>query len=262
MKNEWNIKTHNQKQVKNTQLYISAILAVAGLIVIASQVIPLAKSYIDGKIQETRENIIAQPIPESYKTYIQEEFAYYDPGQSYFANLTQNIDGGIHYTYDPITKAQKEIVIDQEYKELLYLTIDNIGIEHIQISPNVESYDEKIYNSYLKNGLAHFKGTPLPGDGGNSFIYGHSAVASFFDNHKNLPETIFSKLDKVDIGQKVLVEKDDKILEYTIRSKKIVAPDDFTILQTQNNKETVTLMTCWPLGIGTKRLVVTAERDN
>ncbi len=262
MENEWNIKTRNQKQIKNTQLYMSAILAIAGLVIISSQVIPLAKSYIDGKIQETRENLIVQPIPESYKTYIQEEFAYYDPGQSYFANLTQNIDGETQYTYDPITKAQKEIVIDQEYNKLLYLTINNIDIKHIQISPNVESYDEKVYNSYLKNGLAHFKGTPLPGDGGNSFIYGHSAVASFFDNHKNLPETIFSKLDKVDIGQKVLVEKDDKILEYTIRSKKIVAPDDFTILQTQNNKETLTLMTCWPLGIGTKRLVVTAERDN
>jgi len=46
-----------------------------------------------------------------------------------------------------------------------------------------------------------------------------------------------------------------------VRKTKIVDPDDFDILNQQGDKETVTLMTCWPLGIGTKRLVVIAERD-
>ena len=262
MENQWDIETHNEKKIKSTQIYISLALAVVGLIVIASQVIPLTKSYIEGKIQETKADMLAEPIPESYKKFISEEFAYYDPGQSYFANLTQNLDGNIQYSYDPISKTQKEIQIDQTYNKLMYLTIDSIGIENIQISPNVESSNEEVYNSYLKDGLAHFQGTPLPGDGGNSFIYGHSAVSSFFDNHKNLPETIFSRLDGVDIGQSVKVEKEDEILEYTVRSKKIVDPEDFSILQTQNNKETVTMMTCWPLGIGTKRLIVVAERNN
>jgi LPXTG-site transpeptidase (sortase) family protein len=262
MENPWNIETHNEKKVKNTQIYISLGLAVIGLIVIASQVIPLTKSYIEGKIQETKEDMIAEPVPESYKTFIEEEFAYYDPGQSYFANLTQNLDRNIQYTYDPVTKQQKEITVNQTYNQLMYLTIGSIGIDSIQISPNVESQEEEVYNQYLKDGLAHFKGTPLPGDGGNSFIYGHSAVSSFFDNHKNLPETIFSRLDGIDIGQSVKVEKESEILEYTVRSKKIVDPEDFSILETQNNKETITMMTCWPLGIGTKRLIVVAERNN
>jgi LPXTG-site transpeptidase (sortase) family protein len=259
MENSWEINTENSNKIKKTQKYLSISFGVIGILVILSQVIPLTKSYIEGRIAETKKELIADPVPESYKTYIEEEFAYYDPGKSYFANLTNSIDD--QYTYDPTTNSQKKIVVDLEYANTMYLTIEDIGIEHIQISPNVESSDEKIYNQYLKNGLAHFRGTPLPGDGGNTFVYGHSAVESFFNAHKNLPETIFSRLDNVDIGQTVDVEKDGEILEYTVRNKKIVNPDDFSIMQAQGDKETITMMTCWPLGIGTKRLIVVAERD-
>ncbi len=67
-------------------------------------------------------------------------------------------------------------------------------------------------------------------------------------------------MDGIDIGQDVEIEKEGTILRYIVRSKKIVDPDDFTVLQTNRDKENITLMTCWPLGIGTKRLIITAER--
>jgi LPXTG-site transpeptidase (sortase) family protein len=214
-------------------------------------------------VEQKRVDVKVDPVPESYKKYIQEEFAYYDPGQSYFANLSQQLGdmqvSGV-YSYDPSTKSQKTVSIDKNYNRDMYITIESVGISDIKISPNVESTNEKVYNQYLKSGVAHFKGTPLPGDGGNSFIYGHSAVESFFSRHKDLPETIFSRLNDIDIGQKVVVKKDDKVLEYIVRNKKIVEPEDFTILEPMQNKETVTLMTCWPLGLGTKRLIVVAEK--
>ena len=259
---DWNIQTESQTKVKKTRIYISVVLAVIGLIIILSQVIPLAKSYIDGMIEQARADSKVEPVPESYQTYIESQLAYYDPGKSYFANLSQQL-GNVSDTqyYDPVTQTQKDIVIDKEYDKPMYIDIASIGISNIKISANVDSYNEKVYNQFLKQGLAHFKGTPLPGDGGNAFIYGHSAVESFFDSHQNLPETIFSRLGNIDIGQEVDIKKDEKILKYIVRSKKIVAPDDFSILESQNNKETITMMTCWPLGIGTKRLIVVAERQ-
>jgi len=259
---DWNIQTESQTKVKKTRIYISVVLAVIGLIIILSQVIPLAKSYIDGMIEQARADSKVEPVPESYQTYIESQLAYYDPGKSYFANLSQQL-GNVSDTqyYDPVTQTQKDIVIDKEYDKPMYIDIASIGISNIKISANVDSYNEKVYNQFLKQGLAHFKGTPLPGDGGNAFIYGHSAVESFFDGHQNLPETIFSRLGNIDIGQEVDIKKDEKILKYIVRSKKIVSPDDFSILESQNNKETITMMTCWPLGIGTKRLIVVAERQ-
>lgn len=261
--NNWNIQTENQKKIKKTRIWISILLAFTGLVIIGSQVVPLAKSYIDGIVDQVLVNLKVNPVPDSYKAYIEQQFAYYDPGKSYFANLSSEL-GSVSETsqyYDVTTQTQKNIVVDKDYDKLMYMTISSIGIDNIRITPNIDSYDEEVYNQYLKLGLAHFKGTPLPGDGGNSFIYGHSAVESFFSNHQNLPETIFSKLSNIDIGEEVDIKKDDNILKYIVRSKKIVSPEDFSILETQNNKETITMMTCWPLGIGTKRLIVVAERS-
>ena len=263
MDNHWNIEVENRQKEKKVRVITSLVLATAGLVIVASQVIPLTKSDVEGTVEQKRADIKVEPVPESYKKYIEDEFAYYDPGKSYFANLSEklgNLDLTNQYSYNPQTGAQTAVIVDKEYSKNMYLDIDSIGIKNLKISANVESENEKVYDQYLKTGVAHFRGTPLPGDGGNSFIYGHSAVEAFFSRHSNNPETIFSRLDDIDIGQKVTVKKDDKVLEYIVRNKKIVSPDDFTILQPVNNKETLTMMTCWPLGIGTKRLIVVAER--
>jgi len=263
MENTWNVQTHNDKKVRKVRIWISVILSLSGVIILASQVIPLTKSYVDGVVEQKRVDIKADPVPESYKKYIEKEFAYYDPGLSYFANLTQqlgDLDFSAHFSYNPDTQSQRKVSIDKTYKKDMHITIESVGIKNITITPNVESSRESVYNQYLKRGVAHFEGTPLPGDGGNSFIYGHSAVESFFSRNRDLPETIFSRLNDIDIGQKVVVNREDKVIEYIVRNKKIVEPDDFSILQPIYNKETITLMTCWPLGIGTKRLIVVAER--
>lgn len=263
MDEERKIKSESEKKILNTKKTLSWILGVFGLLIILSQSIPLLSSYVQGEMNILKQKLMKDPLPESYRQYIEDQFAYYDPGKSYFANLSKNAESlqydGL-FTYDPNTKNTKEVVVDIEYSQNMYITIPSIEIKDIRITPNVESSSEQIYDRFLKYGLAHFKGTPVPGDGGNSFIYGHSAVISFFNKHSNLPETIFTKLENIDIGDTVEIKKEDQTLSYVVRNKKIVSPDDFSILRTQGDKETVTLMTCWPLGVGTKRLVVVAER--
>lgn len=259
--NSWNINSIDKKKTQKTRLYIAGGAIIVGLGILASQVVPLSISFVKGKIQEYRDDVIASPVPEAYKQYIEDEFAYYDPGKSYFSNLSQNAQVlGAQTTYDPSTKSYKEIKIDREYSTPMYLTIESIGIQSVHITPNVESVDEEVYDRELKKGLAHFKGTPLPGDGGNSFIYGHSAVETFFTSHNRNPETIFTALEGIDIGDNVVVRRDDKDIQYIVRKKKIVDADDFSILKQQGDKETLTMMTCWPLGVGSKRLVVIAEK--
>jgi LPXTG-site transpeptidase (sortase) family protein len=263
MPKDWNIPEEQSKKVRKTKIVISVSLSIIGLLIILSQALPLTKSYIDGVIEQTRVKLMKNPVPNSYRTYIEEEFAYYDPSKNYFANLESSIEGltlSGKFTYDPFTNSTKEITIDSEYNNDMYIDIESVGIKDIIITPNVESTNEEIYDQYLKRGVAHFRGTPLPGDGGNSFIYGHSSVENFFSRHQNLPETIFTRLENIDIGEDVYINRDNQRLHYIVRKKKIVEATDFSILETQGDKETVTLMTCWPLGIGTKRLVVVAER--
>ncbi len=61
-----------------------------------------------------------------------------------------------------------------------------------------------------------------------------------------MPETIFTRLEDIDIGDMVEITKEEEIFKYIVRNKKIVSPEDFSILKTQGDKETVTLMTCCP----------------
>ncbi len=257
---EWNFETREKDQRRRLlklRFFFSITLGILGLVIIASQVFPLTNSFLQGKLLEKQSDNIATPLPDSYKQYIQGEFAYYDPGQDYFLNLTNQAKA--HSEQESFIG--KDIVIDTGYKKDMWIYIDSVNINKIKISSNVESYDEKVYNQYLKDGVAHFKGTPLPGDGGNSFIYGHSAINSFFRSHPDLPETIFTRLEQVDIGDVVKIEKDGNILSYTVRRKQIVEAEDFSILRSATSRETVTLMTCWPIGIGSKRLVLIAETN-
>lgn len=266
MDREWNIDKQSQEVPKNVKIIrgtIAVILAFIGFVLLFSQIVPLVSSYATGKIDEIKASRLVKPIPDAHKESILGAFAYYNPGESYFRNIARQL-GELtldqEYSYDPTTKQSKKIVIDKTYNKAMQISIPALNISKVKISSNVESYDEDVYNLKLKDGVAHFKGTPLPGDGGNSFIYGHSAVPSFFNRNQDLAETIFSKLEKVDIGAEVSVFKDGKELKYIVRKKKIVEPTDFSILKTQGDKETVTLMTCWPIGVPTKRLIVVGER--
>jgi sortase A len=251
-----------ETRIKNIRYIISSVFAISGIIILLSQLFPLGTSYLKGWVEKTRTEAMAAPVPQEYKDKNMKEFGY-DPGQSYFKNLLSN--SGLNYsgtaTYDPVTKQMREVVIDANYSSPMQISIPSLDINSIRLMPNVLSQDENVYNQILKNGIAHFKGTPLPGDGGNSFIYGHSSVPSFFNSNKNNPEVIFSKLENAEIGQQVSITKDGKELKYTIRQKKITEPNDLSILQPISGKETVTLMTCWPLGIGTNRLILVAERN-
>lgn len=259
---EWDqeIPNNNKNEITNIlRISISGILGLIGILIILSQIIPITKSFVQGRALQAPTGTILKPVPDSYKQYIQGEFAYNKPGGEYFYKLTKKAEEHYSSRIFPLEEEQKEIIINTEYKKDMALSIDSIGINRVNISSNVESQDENVYNQYLTRGLAHFKGTPLPGDHGNSFIYGHSAVTSFFNSHPDLPETIFTRLEKVDIGDIVKIYRDNKELQYTVRKKKIVDAHDFGIFEHKSRKETVTLMTCWPVGIGTKRLIVIGE---
>jgi len=265
-KREWNIINPQKREelaIQRVRYVLAGIFAVAGIVLLISQLFPLAGSFLLGVIPDLKDSLRINPIPDEYKEQL-ETTQIYDPGQSYFQNLLSQSGleyQGESYSYDPVTHSLRQIIIDESYSTPMKMDIESVEISSLRVSPNVNSYDKNIYNVSLKYGVAHFKGTPLPGDGGNSFIYGHSTVTSFLNSSPDNPEIAFSKLENVEVGDKVKITKDEKELLYTVQKIKKVEPDDFSILKSQDQKETVTLMTCWPLGLGTKRLVVIAERD-
>lgn len=123
---------------------------------------------------------------------------------------------------------------------------------------DVNGDDEKIYLKAIEKGVAHYKGTPHPGDEGNSVIFGHS---SYFKNKPGDYKEVFKRLNEVAVGDVIKIRSSDTSIEYKVVKSQIIKDDDFSILDS-TTVQTLTLLTCWPPGTIEKRYVVQAERQD
>ena len=113
----------------------------------------------------------------------------------------------------------------------------------------------KVDSLNFYSSLAHFPGSALPGEVGNSFITGHSVLPQFADPENY--RAIFTKLSDLEIGDDVQVTMAGQNFHYTVGYSKIVDPRDLSVLTPISaNGRNLTLMTCVPPGTSSKRLVV------
>jgi sortase A len=108
--------------------------------------------------------------------------------------------------------------------------------------------------SYLTKGAVHIPNTAFPvgGIGNNTVISAHTGYPTqvFFDN---LPE-----LEKGDL---IYINVLDETLVYKVCDKNVVEPSDMSLLQADESRDMLSLMTCYPYGINSHRLIITAERQ-
>jgi len=167
------------------------------------------------------------------------------------------------YTFYPVVGAEVAYSVRQNLPpksitpvdEAFGIVIPKLGA-NARIIPNVNPYDSSVYQQALTQGVAHATGTVFPGRVGNVFLFSHSSVNFYEANRYN---SIFYLLYKLEIGDEInLYYKGEKFV-YRVTEKKTVNPKDVSYLTGQTTKKVVTLMTCWPPGTTTKRLLVIAE---
>lgn len=137
---------------------------------------------------------------------------------------------------------------------------NSIYIESINIKAPITfrvPNEENIVADNLKNGLIQLQGTSLPGEKGNIFITGHSSNFPWVRNQYN---SVFALLDKLVVGDLILVKFQNKNYIYQVRDKFITSPTNLSVLDANNDKSTLTLMTCTPIGTNLKRLIIRAEQ--
>jgi len=120
---------------------------------------------------------------------------------------------------------------------------------------NVDSQNSDEFLSVLKKGVAHARGTSLPGQGGNVFLFAHSTDAFYNVNYYN---AVFYLLGKLTAGDEIKIYYEDKEFTYKVREKKVVEADDVGYLGNLGG-DTLTLQTCYPPGTTLKRLIVVAD---
>ncbi len=146
----------------------------------------------------------------------------------------------------------KEIVpIDKNFG----IVIPRLGA-NARIIANVDPYDSKAYQYALTKGVAHARGTSVPGAMGNIFLFAHSSE-NFYDALRY--NSVFYLLPKLTAGDKILLYYHGVKFTYTVTGKKFVSSKDVSYLQGESLKSTLTLMTCWPPGTTNQRLLVFAS---
>ena len=122
---------------------------------------------------------------------------------------------------------------------------------------NIDSQDPKSYLAVLRKGVAHAKGTSLPGEPGNTYIFAHSTDTFYNVGRYNAVFYLIGKLEK---GDEIdIYYKGNKII-YEVASKEVVAADAVKYLGQFGEGNTLTLQTCYPPGTTRKRLVVIANQ--
>lgn len=106
----------------------------------------------------------------------------------------------------------------------------------------------------MDRGFWHFPLSGQPGQKGNTVIIAHRFL------HLPPRTDTFFLLDKVRVGDKVIINQKEGTYRYTVTETKVVNKNDRSILA-QTYDYRVTLVTCHPLWTSDKRLVVIAKLD-
>lgn len=162
-----------------------------------------------------------------------------------------------------IVKKNEQITKNINKNTEIVFVDDNFGLYIPKIKANakvikdIDPYNQITYTEALEHGVAHAKGTSTPDKDGNIFLFAHSAV-NFYERRKyNIYFYLLRELEQED---EIYVSYEDEIYKYIVFESKIVEPSEVKYLSTYLEEDTLTLMTCWPIGVDSKRAIVIAKR--
>ena len=105
----------------------------------------------------------------------------------------------------------------------------------------------------LEKSVGHVVGTSLPvgGSSTHAVLSAHSGMAS---------SKLFSDIDQLTEGDTFYIHVLGDTLAYKVDAIHTVLPTDTSLLQIEDGKDLVTLVTCTPFGVNTHRLLVRGHR--
>lgn len=105
----------------------------------------------------------------------------------------------------------------------------------------------------LEKSVGHVVGTSLPvgGESTHAVLSAHSGMAS---------SKLFSDIDQLAVGDTFYIHVLGEVLAYEVDAIHTVLPTDTHLLQIEDGKDYVMLVTCTPFGINTHRLLVRGHR--
>jgi sortase A len=125
-------------------------------------------------------------------------------------------------------------------EQAIRIQIPAIGVD----APIVEGDDWEA----LKQGVGHHVGSANPGESDNCVVSAHNDIFG----------EIFRDLPDLDLGEEILVSTTSQVYRYMVTQKRIIQPTDVSVMH-PTSSPVLTLISCYPYGIDTHRIVVIGE---
>ncbi len=217
-----------------------------GVISLGITLYPLIGNYLSEKNKSTVLTEYAQTVEKLENTSIQEMIA---EAQAYNNMLMPGT-----LSMENVFSQAGHAVAEERYYDLLTVSSDGI-MGYVEI-PKIAVY-LPIYhgteNEVLDIGIGHLIGSSLPvgGESTHTVLTGHSGMAR---------ERMFSDLDQLKTGDIFYLHVLNQTLAYEVDQTKIVLPDNTSYLGIEKGEDYCTLITCFPFGVNTHRLLVRGHR--
>lgn len=137
------------------------------------------------------------------------------------------------------SKLKKKTKIKQKPKAIAVIKIDKIDV-NLPIANGIDLETLKYAIGYMPNSGKF-------GEIGNVVLAGHRS---------HTYGVFFNRLNELENGDKIVINTKDKEYVYTIYEKKIVEPDDLTVMRGSSKFKVITLITCDPVIGATHRLII------
>lgn len=144
--------------------------------------------------------------------------------------------------------AKLPVSVNANIEQSLRLTIPAIGVDApIVFSQNPDS---SAMEKDLEKGVARYPDSNI--------ILGHSSAYPWY---KGSYGSIFSLLNKLEIGNEILITSNGNIHKFIVKGKQIELPKNL-VFEDTNNDSIIYLVSCWPINTAWKRLVIKAEKNS
>lgn len=199
-----------------------------GMILIISALIIMSVPFIGNRyMQAKREHI--------YTSYLQQLEEKQTNSTLVNENLIQESNDEKHQKKEVCYRFQEDEVMGR-------VKVPSIGVDVLLI----EGESKK----NLKLGAAHMLGTAYPGEIGNCIIAGHRNYTF---------GSMFNRLGEVQLKDQISVEVRELEYIYEVDNIEIITPEDLQVLEQPRDERRLTLLTCHPIHVGNKRLLIKAK---
>jgi len=220
----------------NQLLLLVEILAVVGLIVVVAQMGVTVK----GINEESRES---QALPTATATPAINVVLLpggHTPPDARGESAPAPIPAHLRHLVEAITPMPAPTPGPEQAQRI---EIPIIGVD----APVVEGDDWE----NLKKGAAHHIGSANPGTRGNAIISAHNDIYG----------EIFRDLPNLRVGDEVLVHTQSRVYRYRVQQTRIIADTDVSVMA-PTSSPVLTLISCYPYGLDTHRIVVIAVLES